>query len=165
MFSEASVLGLIHCVVVYKGVLTLLFGYRLVWNCCDILSTSVKVDLRVLTVQKNRNIEDVYIISTKTLCSMPTVKGGKVLFLKIIFKILFLIDLPKSAGGTFFFFTYSLVTLKFGTSWWSERDKAAFNNINHLNHIMLYIYTYTSGGNVPPHDKHMNFGACGGPCV
>lgn len=61
MFSEASDLGLIHCVVAYKGVLTLIYRYRLV---------------RVSKSQYKRTE-----IFTKTL------KGGKVLFVKIMFKI------------------------------------------------------------------------------
>lgn len=69
--------------------------------------------------------------------NIQLVKEGKIFFLTIIFKNLFRIDLPKSAGGIFFF-TYSLITFGF----WSERDKAAFNIINHLNHVRLYIYTY-----------------------
>ncbi len=45
--------------------------------------------------------------------NIQPVKGGKELFLKIIFKILFLIDLPKSAGGTFYFILL-LFTCYFG---------------------------------------------------
>lgn len=48
-FSEASVFGLIYCVVAYKGVLTLYLNT--VWFETTVMYyLSVKVDLRVLTV-------------------------------------------------------------------------------------------------------------------
>lgn len=119
MFSEASVLGLIHCVVAYKGVLTLIFGYRLVWNYCDILSTSVKVDLKSTKEQK-------YL---QRLCVVCQHSAGKrrqsVIPQNHVQNIVSHWSAQKCRRN-------------------SERDEAAFNNINHLNHIILYIYTYTS---------------------
>lgn len=72
--------------------------------------------------------------------NIQLVKEGKIFFLTIIFKNLFRIDLPKSAGGIFFFFyvfTYYIWILK----WKRQSCIQYYQPFKSCQTLYLHIYT------------------------